>query len=111
MKQLNIVIAAAVVFGLYTWWIYGLGAASITAKTEVATVAETGRQSGAAGELAVGDVKHEQQVKEAVNESKQTRAPQDCDLSDIGDLRYDALRVRNEIRGRSNRASVDRTDP
>jgi len=106
-QQLYITIGAAALLGLYTWWVYGIGQDSIEAKVITVTVTEEARQDDAVGKLAVGDIKHEQQVKEVVDESNKTRAPQDCDLADIGDLRYDALRVRNEIRGRSNRASVD----
>ena len=106
-QQLYIAIGAAALLGLYTWWIYGLGQDSIEAKVITVTVTEEARQGDAAGKLAVGDIKREQHVKEVVDESKKTRAPQDCDLADIGDLRYDALRVRNEISSRSHRAASD----
>ena len=91
MKQLYIALGAAALLGLYTWWVYDLGADSVEAKVITVTVREDIRQGDAVGKLAVGDIKHEQRVKEKINESKQTRAPQGCDLVDIGDMRVVAL--------------------
>lgn len=91
VSKLYLTIAAAVLLGLYTWWIYDLGQDSIEAKVITVTVKEDIRQSSAAGKLAVSDIKHEQQLKEKIDESKQARAPQGCNLVDIGDLRVDAL--------------------
>ncbi len=91
MNKLYWALAGAALLALYTWWVYGLGMDSVETKVITITAKEDLRQTDASGKLAVGDAKHGQQLKEKIDESKQVRAPQDCDRTDIGDLRVDAL--------------------
>ena len=98
MKIWYAAVAGALLLGLYTWWIYGLGADSVEEKIITVTVMESARQTEAAGQLGIGDVKQGQRVKEVIDETKQARAPQGCDLVDPGDLRVNALGgVRAEV--------------
>ena len=99
MKIWYAAVAGALLLGLYTWWVYGLGADSVEKKVITMTVMESARQTEAAGQLGIGDIKQWQRVKEVIDETKQIRAPQDCDLADPGDMRVNALGgVRADVR-------------
>lgn len=105
-------IAGVLLLGLYTWGVFEWGKDSCEAKVITLTVYEEKRQAEGVGQLKVGDIKHEQRVKNIIREAAAVAAPQDCDRADIGDLRVNALGgVRSAVRDGADRSAAGRGNP
>lgn len=99
MNKIYAAVGIAVLFGLYTWWVFNLGVNSCEAKVDKTTTTETIRQGGDVAQLTGAEVLHGEQVKGTIQYIRLKPAPQDCDKVDVGDDRVNALGgVRDKVR-------------
>lgn len=99
MSRIYAAIAGAAAIAIYTWWIYGLGADSVKAKTQIATAVEEKRQADDVGELKSAEAKHEPQIVERIKIVREAADPSGCrDLPMPADV-INALRVRDTLHG------------
>ena len=78
MNRIYSAIAGAVAIAIYTWWIYGLGADSVKAKTQIATTVEEKRQADDVGELKVAEADHAPKIITRIKIVREAADPSGC---------------------------------